>query len=435
MITAFYIVSIVTIFVRAESRVETELGSDLFLTQSSRTFHVGHLKTSLILDDQNYKVDISVGGNFSRSFSEFYYAKELYYSWQMSFQDNATLWTVGRRKYNWSNLDSIWGQGITQPLWRWYPTLPEEQGFVGSFFEINSSKNKVILFLSPLFIPTQGPSFNRYNGNLISGNPWFDRPVDIIEVNGNDVPINYDISMPKMADVLLNYSAGLIWEISPSTKHNFRFSYLNKPKNDLVFLIDGVITPQPLAVIQVYPELARHQVASADWLYRITPSLSLGVSGLYEYGVQFRFPSHLTGPIFRDNVLAQFDLTQVNESSKWGIAMINTQAKSTDSVGALATSQGSLFAYRYNFTQATKLFWSKSWLDNHDLSTQFSIIHSWATYATNLSFRLDYRLEENWHIYFMGEIFGKKSTTKSVSDLLARYSNHDHAFMGVKYVF
>lgn len=432
----FYLLCLVPILGHSESRFQVDFGGDFFTSTAEHRFSSGIANAKLHLQDENYKLDIGVGANFNKSISEYYYAKEAYYKLKMSSHLFATEWTLGRRVIGWSHLDEFWKLGITEPLWRWNPSQPELQGLSGSFLELNGARDKLVLFVSPLYIPSQSPSFNRYDGRLISSNPWFDPPFEFVQVNGEVIPLNYNIFYPQIGDVILQLSFGVKWENKFDENNLLRFSYLNKPKNDLVLLVDGVITTEPVAIIEVHPEVARHQTVGFDWSHKINSNWTINGSALYEFTTNFTAPTNLTYPIFRDNTLIQIDVeNKYDNESSYGFGGLYTPSVSTETLGALSSSQSNLFAYRYHYTQAAKVYWNQFWGSCGQLQSQANATYSFATQTVFLSLKLDYKVDQNWSLFALTEVFGGSGDRPQVSDFIARYINHDHGYFGVRYVF
>jgi hypothetical protein len=109
----------------------------------------------------SYALDMSAGTFFIRSQTN-YLIKELYGSYKIN--ENTKV-VAGRKKYEWSSLDSYWMTSVWQPNFAIDLLRPEEQGLFGVFFDYKSDDAEFVAFATPVFIPSIGPEIREEDGS------------------------------------------------------------------------------------------------------------------------------------------------------------------------------------------------------------------------------------------------------------------------------
>lgn len=182
--------------------------------------------------------------------------------------------TLGRKRMRWSYFDEEWRLGIWQPSVRWDYLHPVEEGLTGAFLGVESRDVQVIGFVTPFFIPDQGPQFQVVNGEFHSSNRWFRQPTSRHTVVGQDRRLNYELDKPAENDIVMNAGYGLSLTLGQEQSGPWlKTSFANKPINQLHIAIEGY---HSLAredrflesVAIVHPVVARHTVTTVEGGYR-----------------------------------------------------------------------------------------------------------------------------------------------------------------------
>ncbi|HWU44812.1 MAG TPA: hypothetical protein VN132_15275, partial [Bdellovibrio sp.] len=219
-----------------------KLFSDSFIspefeaTQKNNYQFVGaQLKTESFSED-SLRMDISGAVAMGAPLMNYLNITEFYYQ---NKQSNSESFFIGRKKMLWSELDSRWDLGVWQPVFKWNPLAPEEQGLSGIFWQVDKPLFSFVLFASPLYFPNQGPSFEVENGDFTRGNPWFHQPPQSVRIWNEATAMQYRFDQPNETQVVLQNSYGT--KISFGEAQNFRtqLSYLYAPDNVLALGYKG----------------------------------------------------------------------------------------------------------------------------------------------------------------------------------------------------
>ena len=63
--------------------------------------------------------------------------------------------TLGRRIYSWSKADDYWNLGLWNPLSKWNPLTPFQNGLIGTFFDLSGQKWSFQFFAGEVYLPNQ----------------------------------------------------------------------------------------------------------------------------------------------------------------------------------------------------------------------------------------------------------------------------------------
>lgn len=179
---------------------------------------------------------------------------------------------IGRKKYNWSEADEAWNTGLWQPQFRWNRLRPESQGLVGGFWQKKiSKKNEIKLFVSPVFVPDTGVSFEEKDGTLQSKNPWFRPPPPTMELFDEVTDVYARVEIPKASEVLFNPGFGLRIDRQATQKERYGLAYGYKPVNQIMNAFDYQVrsaTEGGGAYLTFFPWVVYHHLVTADWKYQ-----------------------------------------------------------------------------------------------------------------------------------------------------------------------
>ena len=93
----------------------------------------------------------------------------------MPLSDNSNI-SLGRKKYDWTELDRVWSLGLWQPRYAIDALRPEDQGLTGLFYDYKTENFQFLAFASGLFIPTMGPEVREEDGAIKADNRWYRPP-------------------------------------------------------------------------------------------------------------------------------------------------------------------------------------------------------------------------------------------------------------------
>lgn len=182
--------------------------------------------------------------------------------------------TIGRKRMSWSQFDQEWRLGIWQPSVRWDYLHPVEEGLTGLFLGLEERNIQVVGFVTPFFVPDQGPQFQVVDGEFHSSNRWFRQPTSRHTVVGQDRRLNYELDKPAEKEVVLNAGYGLSLTLGQEQDGAWlKTSFANKPINQLHLGIEGYHSLDREdrfleSVAIVHPVVARHTVTTVEGGYR-----------------------------------------------------------------------------------------------------------------------------------------------------------------------
>jgi hypothetical protein len=423
------------------SIVDIGLAGDLYFNNSSANNGQGFVN---LLIQNNWSesqlwVDVGAGGLVADAATSYIKAPQLFYRMGNT---NRTHVIVGRYRHQWSQLDSFWDLGMTQPLFRWNQAMPEEQGLTGVFVKtpLFSDSLMLTLFGSYLFIPSQGPSFNLSNGKITSSNPWFSDPIEILNLSGEKATVNYDIAIPKTQDVIFKSSIG-VQLATPDNKKGFQFNsfFLNKPRNDLVLPFEGFLNLTTFnADIKVAPQVARHSVAGLDFGWQTYYTKTV-LSWLYESKVNFQAPDNSTFPIIPEqNIFSLQEKVRLTSSQRMWLGYIYVNREDNKTGGVFSNSSISTFLNRNRFDEALQIKWEGLLFktdSQYRVKATLSYVQSIKRDNIWLNADLRWSAYKGFEVFTRLDFFGGSTKTIASYDFLSTYQNNDRILIGGHYAF
>ncbi len=306
----------------------------------------------------NFKAYVDFGGTYALNLRDFgtAYAPEAYVSY---YQPNLEV-SVGRKFFNWSQLDSYWQLGLWQTDFKWNYLQPVEQGLTGAFFDAHTTDWKFLLYASPLFIPEQSAPFNLSNGQINSQSPWFSPPAKYVQLFSGRADINYNLVLPDTSKIVGQFSAGMALQWDPKP-FSVKISYVYKPRNTLALPVDGYLALQPNgsnAPVSIYPKVIYHHLAAIDLNYS-TKDFSAWLSGLAEFQTNQNFDSNLTYQVLSNQMLFSpgFEWNPFNSvySTKFGASGLFQSGGDVTEVGSLSSPGTHIFAYPLDYRDASQV--------------------------------------------------------------------------------
>lgn len=351
--------------------------------------------------------------------------------------------TFGRRRHEWSRLDSDWGIGLWQPLFRWDYVRPQQMGLTGLFVETHRRNLNFMAFVSGLHLPDQQSNFKIVNGELVSANRWFRPPVSRLQINKGDRDIIYDVEKPEVSEVVFNPSVGFSVRTGDPTYGPWTsFSVADKPANQFHIAIQteginnlatGVIEPI------IHPSLIRHRLATAETGFqgeRASFYLSATAERFSDpklpekweqtplrdanyYGVGLSRDTHF----FRTRALIYSGFVYRDETATTDDGLISAQLSS--STQKMGFERLWSIGARYPVYPQRHLKWS----------SEVKYTYSFSDRGEWLMGQLGYSPEVNWKLYVGFDIFGAPDEFDGVQSFISKYRDNDRIEGGFSHVF
>lgn len=208
-----------------------------------------------------------------------YSVQEAYVGGNLTRKDHLRF---GRQILPWSQVDHTWGFGKLNNRRNFDYFSPGEEGLIGLLYERKSSNGmRYRGFFSGLYVPELNPGLdiNKKDRSITTRNPWGDAPATEAEVDGQRLPVKYDVNYPEVSEVIYRYTVGA--NIGFENKHWVLDNFImRKPENSFtpsvdvnVSFVDGLITAE------IDPKFYYHDVYGSSLKYR-NKDLEMYVSGI-----------------------------------------------------------------------------------------------------------------------------------------------------------
>ena len=147
--------------------------------------------------------------------------------------------SLGRQARRWSIGDEYWDLGLWNPLLRWNPLHPVDNGLIGSFFTFTANQWESNFFVG-LHAPDQNVEIIEKEGRIYSRSRWFSPlPESVPSFNINR--INYSVDRPHYSDTLVQQSflfSLKTWSKTPEVFYWMKWSFADKPTNHLFHVLN-----------------------------------------------------------------------------------------------------------------------------------------------------------------------------------------------------
>lgn len=423
------------------SIVDLGFAGDLYMTNENANNGQGYV--NLLVQNtwtgSQVWLDVGAGGLVGDTASSFVKAPQFYYR---QGSEDSVHFTIGRARQTWSSLDDFWNLGVTQPIFMWNQAVPEQQGLTGVFVKIPVFEKKFSLtfFGSYLFIPSQGPTYELSNGQLTSSNPWFNDPVQLINLSGQQADLNYKINIPRIQNIVFRHSIGFQFG-TEINKKDFTFNafYLNKPRNELLLPFEAFLNLSTFnGDITVLPRVARHEVMGIDVGWNFSRAKT-EVSWLRESSAYYQAPKDSTYPIMPEqNIFSLQQLFRLTPTQRLIFGYVKVDRRPTAVGGVFAGSDISTFQNRNRFEEAMRLEWQgllfKS-LSQYRVRSTISYNQSLIRDNLWLSADVNWSVYKGIELFTRCDIFGGTGEQIINVDLMSAYQNNDRCLLGGHYAF
>lgn len=378
-------------------------------------------------------------GTFFKNNQSNYSIKELYATYKLTSDSSVH---VGRKFVEWSELDSVWKLGLWQPNYALDLLRPEPQGLVGAFFEQSWGPSQIILFGSPLFIPTIGPDVREEDGNLVSDSRWYRRPSSKFNFNSRINSISYNLNT-NLQELTSKASLGGLYQLGDKKAGSWIVgSAAYKPMNDVILRRQNFKSISTDVInAKVSPDAAYHRLASFDLGYTSggTKAFVGYVEDLpeekrpqgewitqkalplkaYSLNVDYEFPS-----LFTRRLKTRLGYLRIQ-----GGGIVDIQADGTN-------DNFTLFDERMKFKDALsfQLQGPLLHLQEKTLIAQISYLHDFAQKGTIVGTELQFYPAPAWGLIVGADVLGVEVEDES-SGFLNQYRANDRFYGGLNYVF
>lgn len=347
---------------------------------------------------------------------------------------------LGRKRYQWSELDSYWGLGLYQPRFRWDYLNEREAGLLGLFLGHESELVQVTAFWSPVFVPEQGAPFDIAGGSCKTASPWFSCPSSTMQLFNQTTDIQFSLDIPPIRRLVQKPGGGATVRVGRSTGWFGRASFARKPINQLLLSYEGRLDLSTLQVPAVIrPRRLMHTLWSTDIGYNRERWSVVGSSVL-------ELPERDVTPAAW-NTQETTRALLVGATAKWmpfsgqfrrtrfELSYFRRDGGNTNDTGPFVRPGTNVFEPRYGFENAYSLAafspifdaWARRFL----LSTRFVL----DTANQGNILQLDTYYSPFARTFFNLGLDMLGSESRSPVDFIARYQRNDRVRGGVSYAF
>lgn len=351
---------------------------------------------------------------------------------------------IGRKKYQWSQLDQDFQLGLWQPLFRWDHTRPTEMGLTGLFLHrrINSNLN-ITVFASPIFLPDQQPDYKIEDGKVISGNRWVRNPIDSIDFLKNSTTLKYNVLEPDIEDVIFRQSVAAKLRFGGDSGYWGQVAWTQKPNNQFhlgVDISESYDSGNDELAPRIHPVVVDHRLLTLEMGYKAE------LIGTYVSFTQERFSDpHLPSDYIQTQLADTRHLGLVLEhelmpslpgqhrliwSANQRSVMDEKEAKTRIEGEVSASTQRMAFERWLGLDYKSKLHLKRG----RNLQSRIGYRYSpedageWVTMGTSLQW------SRSLSFFANADLLGANQKSASPS-FISYYSNNDRFEGGISYVF
>jgi hypothetical protein len=282
--------------------------------------------------------------------------------------------TIGRRQYDWSQMDDEWKLGVYTPRFNWEIFRPQQVGTTGFFYNYTSRYFNVLAFASPITIPERGMNTYESDGKIINPSPFGLALYDQVQVSQKTapIPIRYKIYMPKLSEliskpsVMLKARAGST-ESGPWVQAMIGKTAVYQPELN----VDAGLVPIGMYTqVDIYPRILEHTLKTIETGYQ-SKYFSIWASGTKEDPITQSKPSAwISNPVGSSTILSAGTQTSLDNGFKLGLSYLQVNESEPPVTNQEKDSVKISLASRYLYTKAAKI--SAEWDINGPLDFKAS---------------------------------------------------------------
>jgi hypothetical protein len=345
---------------------------------------------------------------------------------------------VGRKKIQWSELDESWSFGAIEPVFKWNPLDREAQGLTGLFWITQQPWLQFTAFVSPVFLPDQGPSFSiNRDGQFAKNNPWFQMPPKSFQLPGSTSTseIRYRVQKPSESEVISQTSLGGSLEGTIDDSFLWRTSYFYKPMNQIAMGYKGIYnTGTDLGLVDILPQVGFHRVISADLVFS-TENYRTGISYVSDQPEQVKFESEWTAPIFQSASLYSTFFQYNYKKQVFKFEYLTVEGGRVKEVGDWADAERAPLSSRYPFYEAARAHYEFEILFPRKQKTNigFSWTHSEKNQFDLIQFQSQYSLSRRLQIFSELQLVKSQPLNARNFNEISPQENNDRFMLGLSY--
>lgn len=346
----------------------------------------------------------------------------------------------GRKRYQWSELDSQWGLGLFQPRFRWDYLNERESGLFGFFLGHQSEWVQASAYWSPIFIPEQGAPFDISGGSCKTSSPWFSCPSASMQLFNQPTDIRFSLDIPPVRKLVQKPGFGGTVRVGKATGVYGRASLVHKPLNQFLLSYEGRLDLSTLQIPAViHPRRLKHTLVSTDLGYQ-RERYSVTASSILELPERDATPAQwntqeTTRALLMGALVKLMPFGEGFRHTRFELAYFRRDGGNGDDRGPFVQPGSNVFEPRYSFASAysiagfTPIFdaWARRLLLSArfviDTANQGNILQTDAYYSPFPRAFLNVGLD----------MLGSES--RSPVDFISRYQRNDRVRGGVSYAF
>lgn len=351
------------------------------------------------------------------------------------------LFSVGRKKVDWSRLDENFKLGIYQPIFKWNALQTDSQGLTGIFIHLEPEATVIpwgiTLFGSPLFIPNQGPGYEIKDGKFEKNNPYFNTPPSQAEINGQKTEFIYSIEKPEMNEIINHESfAGRIFFGKDNDGFHAQASYAQKPNNELDLGFQGVLVPGKKIDTKILPKVMYHSVASGEIHYTWS-ILTLGFEALKDTPQNADFDSPWTYAYFAESQLYSSFAEVKWKELEVSLASLTVRGGESTFLGPRSAEAENVLVPRYPFRDAlqARAKYQYRIKKNENIALSTSYLRGAEGEFDLWNSSVVYQFQERWATQMTSQLVAVKPVDSSQKTVYHSYPDNDLVAIGVSYVF
>ncbi|MNJ94665.1 hypothetical protein D3C87_123670 [compost metagenome] len=386
--------------------------------------------------------DVSGGTFFSRGQSHFVVHEAFLASRGKDFKVFA-----GRKKKDWSEMDSRWQMGLWQPNFSIDALRPEAQSLAGVFADYNTEQTEILAFATPIYIPAMGPEIREEDGGLVSNSRWYRAPSRDYDFGNRVNTITYSLSVPDTLKLVNNGGAALMGRMGSKERGLWVVAsagYL--PVNEL--LLKRKVEKQAASdemIAVVAPTVTHHIIASVDVGYTVG-NVKTSVSYMEDRPDEKRPDAHEVDwaiqklePIKAYSVATDFTLMNVfSRDLFFQLSYLKVNGAGIQDINANGQdSDFTLFNQRLKFTDAVSFRVEGQLMSimRRPLVTRFKYLYDYDQQGSLLNTEFLFYPTQKWAFLMGADVLGVQDDSYQPSSFLNQYRANDRVYGGMTYVF
>lgn len=396
-------------------------------------------------------VDFVAGENVSVGASHFG-VSEIYFGSaprslrpQEGIVPESTSYAVGRKLEYWSVVDGDWQLGQWQPTYGELDVLrPTNQGLTGVFFKTANGPQELMLFATPIFIPSMGPQLKEQNGSVESDSRWYNSPSPNFPLWGVVTQVVYSLDIPDAAKLAANPGLGARYYLGESRGAWLSANYGHKPINSLLLRYRTILrTPEvgSRGEVTVVPSVGYHDVGGLDFGYKFDSGM-VAASFLADqpsnnkpddnWFLQQPEPFQATGL----HIQRDFDLPALAEPMGISLNYLKIFGGKIHDVDSQNSNVGGIFENRFNYTNAASIKAEvKSYVYRKRLISSIKYLREFDQRGALMNGEFRLFPARSWAVSVGFDILGVDDESSQDGTFLNQFRANDRYYGGLSYVF